>query len=159
HASGGHAVHGLLPEEREAIVALFESWGEVDHSHRKLAHRGSYVGLVWVSPSTVKRVLAAQGLHLHRPSRVGTSARRPFPEWASYTKNSIWIYDATHFSRCKTASAVAVMDLVTRKWLVTVVSAEETSTQVQVAFIEALEGEGLLDRIEARADGTVDLAV
>jgi putative transposase len=159
HASGGHPVHGLLPEEQTAIVALFEQWGEVDRSHRKLAHRGSYLGLVWVSPSTVKRVLAAQGLHLRRPARVGSSAKRPFPEWATYTKNSIWIYDATHFSRCRGVSAVAIMDLVTRKWLVSVVSAEETSTQVQVAFIEALEAEGLLELIEARADGTVDLSV
>ena len=157
--SGGGAVHGLLPEEQQAIVALFESWGEIDRSHRKLAHRGSYLGLVWVSPSTVKRVLAAQGLHLTRPRRTGTSARRPFPEWATYTKNTIWLYDWTHFARCTTASAVAVMDLVTRKWLATVVSAEETSTQIQVAFLDALEDEGLLDLIEARADGTVDLAV
>jgi transposase InsO family protein len=156
---GGHAVHGLLPSEREAIVAVFEQWGEIDRSHRKLAHRGSYLGVVWVSPSTVKRVLAAQGLHLKRPKRAGTSARRPFPEWATYEKNSIWIYDATHFARCKTASAVAIMDLVTRKWLTTVVSGEETSTQIQVAFLEALEDEGLLDLVEARADGTVDLSV
>lgn len=157
HASGGHAVHGLLPGEREAIVAVFDEWAEVDRSHRKLAHRGSYLGLVWVSPSTVKRVLAAQGLHLRRPARTGTSAKRPFPEWATYTKNSIWIYDATHFSRCRTASVVAIMDLVTRKWLATVVSAEETSTQVQVAFIEALEAEELLELIEARANGVIDL--
>jgi putative transposase len=158
HPSGGHAVHGLLPDEQEAIVAVFESWGEIDRSHRKLAHRGSYLGLVWVSPSSVKRVLAAQGLHLRRPRRAGTSAKRPFPEWATYQKNSIWIYDWTHFARCRTASAVAVMDLVTRKWLTTVVSAEETSTQIQVAFIEALEDEGLMELIEARADATVDLS-
>jgi putative transposase len=157
-ASGGHAVHGLLPEEQEAIIAVFESWGEVDRSHRKLAHRGSYLGLVWVSPSSVKRVLAAQGLHLKRPRRSGTSAKRPFPEWATYRKNSIWIYDATHFARCRGTSAVAVMDLVTRKWLVTLVSAEETSTQIQVAFIEALEAEGLMELIEARVDQTVDLS-
>lgn len=152
-------MHGLLPSEQEAIVALYEQWGEVDRSHRKLAHRGSYLGLVWVSPSTVKRVLADQGLHLRRPARAGRSAKRPFPEWATYTRNSIWIYDATHFRRCRTASAVAIMDLVTRKWLVTVVSGEETSTQIQVAFTEALEAEGLLDLIEARANGTVDVAV
>lgn len=152
-------MHGLLPGEREAIVAVFEQWGEIDRSHRKLAHRGSYLGLVWVSPSTVKRVLAAQGLHLRRPALTGTSAKRPFPEWATYKKNSIWIYDATHFQRCRATSVVAIMDLVTRKWLATVVSAEETSTQVQVAFVEALEAEGLLELIEARADGAVDLSV
>ena len=91
--AGGHAVHGLLADEEAAIVAIFEQWGEIDRSHRKLAHRGSYVGRVWVSPSSVKRVLAERGLHLRRPRRAGTSQRRPFPEWVSYTKNSIWIYD------------------------------------------------------------------
>jgi len=34
------------PLERDAIIALFDRWGEIDRSHRKLAHRGSYEGLV-----------------------------------------------------------------------------------------------------------------
>ena len=42
--------------------ALYHEWGEVDRSHRKLAYRGSYLERVWVSPSSVRRVLAAQGL-------------------------------------------------------------------------------------------------
>ncbi len=45
---GGSPMHGLLAEEAEAIVALFDEWGEVDRSHRKLAHRGSYLGRFWV---------------------------------------------------------------------------------------------------------------
>ena len=158
-AAGGNPVHRLLAEEEAAIVALFEEWGEIDHSHRKLAHRGSYVERVWVSPSSVKRVLAARGLHLRRPRRTGTSQRRPFPDWVTYEKNSIWIYDATHFSGCPGTSVTAVMDLVTRKWITEIVSAEETSTQVQVVFTEALELEGLLALAEARADGLVDPAV
>jgi hypothetical protein len=85
----------------------------------------------WGSSGSRRRRSSAswlgQGLHLKRPRRAGTSARRPFPEWATYRKNPIWIYDCTHFARCRTASAVAIMDLVTRKWLVTVVSGEETS--------------------------------
>jgi putative transposase len=82
------AVHGLRPEESTAILGLFESWGEVDRSHRKLAHRGSYLEIVWVSAATVRRVLAAHGLVLKRPRRV-RSERRPFPEWADYRRNSI----------------------------------------------------------------------
>jgi hypothetical protein len=50
-------------------------------------------------------------------------------------------------------------DLVSRKWLAEVVSAEETSTQVQVVFTQALEREGLLARVTARQDGLVDLTV
>jgi transposase InsO family protein len=144
-------VHGLRPEEITAILDLFERWGEVDRSHRKLAHRGSYLGLVWVSPATVRRVLAAHGLHLRRPRRV-RSERRSFPEWADYKRNSIWIYDVTHFAGCPQHAVFAVMDLVTRKWITELVSVEETSTQVQVLFMDALEREGLLALIEARMD-------
>ncbi len=61
---GGTAVHALRPEEIEAILALAKAWGEIDGSHRKLAHRGSYEGVVWVSPSTVLRVLLAHGHQL-----------------------------------------------------------------------------------------------
>ena len=44
------------------------------------------------------------------------------------------------------------MDLVTRKWICELVSIEETSTQVQVVFMDALESEGLLELVEARQD-------
>lgn len=48
-----------------------------------------------------------------------------------------------------------MIDLVTRKWLATIVSAEETSTQVQAVFTDALQAEGLLDEaLERGADGT-----
>ena len=147
----GSAVHGLRPVEVTTILELFAEWGDIDRSHRKLAHRGSYLGLVWVSPATVRRVLAAHALVLKRPRRV-RSERRPFPEWADYRKNSIWIYDCTHFAGCPKIAAFAVMDLVTRKWICELVSAEETSTQVQVCFLDALEAEGLLELVEARQD-------
>ena len=113
--AGGNAVHGLLADERDVIIALFDAWGEVDRSHRKLAHCGSYEQLVWVSPATVRRVLAANGLVLRRPRRAGRSERRPFPEWATYTKQSIWIYDVTHFAGCPRVAVITIMDLVTRK--------------------------------------------
>jgi putative transposase len=58
---GGVAVHALRPEEITTILALADEWGEIDGSHRKLAHRGSYLGRVWVSPATVLRVLLAHG--------------------------------------------------------------------------------------------------
>ncbi|MBV8998624.1 MAG: DDE-type integrase/transposase/recombinase [Solirubrobacterales bacterium] len=135
-----------------AILELFEDWGEVDRSHRKLAHRGSYTHTVWVSPATVRRVLAAHGLVLKRPRRVTYPERKPFPEWADYKRNSIWIYDVTHFAGCPQHAVFAVMDLVTRYWITELVSIEETSTQVQVVFMDALELEGLLELIEARQD-------
>jgi putative transposase len=135
-----------------AILELFETWGDVDRSDRKLAHRGSYLGIVWVSPATVRRVLAAHELVLKRPRRVMRPERRPFPEWAEYRRNSIWIDDVTPFHGCPKHAVFAVMDLVTRKWICELVSIEQTSTQVQVAFLDALETEGLLELIEARQD-------
>ncbi|MFL6188640.1 MAG: hypothetical protein ACJ75E_02070 [Actinomycetes bacterium] len=54
--------------------------------------------------------------------------------------------------------AFAIIDLVSRKWLVTLLSAEETSTQVEVVFGDALQAEGLLELVAARQDGRVDLA-
>lgn len=154
---GGGPVHGILPEEQAEILALFEEWGEVDRSHRKLAHRGSYLGRVWVSPSTVRRVLHLADLHLRPLPPPGKRNRRTFPAWVEYTPNSIWIFDTTHFTRAGMAVLV-IEDLVSRKWITEIVSAEETHTQVEVAFTAALQAEALLDLVDARHDdGRVDI--
>jgi transposase InsO family protein len=150
-APGGAPVHGLLAEEVAQIMALFDEWGETDRSHRKLAHRGSYLGRVWVSPSSVRRVLHLGDKHFRPLPKPGKSKRKPFPEWVDYKPNSIWIYDTTHFTRAG-SGALIIEDLVSRKWITEVVSAEETSTQVEVAFTDALEIEGLLDAVAARLD-------
>jgi putative transposase len=156
-APGGSPMHGLLPEEAAEILALFDEWGEVDRSHRKLAHRGSYLNRVWVSPSTVRRVLHLADKHFRPLPRPGRSVKRPFPEWTDYTPNCIWIYDTTHFTRAGMAVLI-IEDLVSRKWLTHIVSVEETSTQVELAFTAALEAEGLLAAVDARHDdGRVDL--
>jgi putative transposase len=154
---GGSPMHGILPAEAAEVLALFDEWGEVDRSHRKLAHRGSYLGRVWVSPSTVRRVLFLADKHFRPLPRPGKSTRRPFPDWAEYTPGSIWIYDTTHFTRAGMAVLI-IEDLVSRKWITEIVSVEETSTQVELAFTAALKIEGLLDQVDARHDdGRVDL--
>jgi len=156
-APGGGPMHGILAEEEAEILALFNEWGEVDRSHRKLAHRGSYLSRVWVSPSTVRRVLHVADLHFRPLPRPGKSRKRLFPDWAEYTPNSIWIYDTTHFTRAGMAVLI-IEDLVSRKWITEIVSSEETSTQVELAFTQALELEDLLDAVDARRDdGRVDL--
>jgi len=127
-AAGGSPVHGLLDEEAAEILALFDEWGETDRSHRKLAHRGSYLHRVWVSPSSVRRVLFLADKHFRPLPRPGRSQRKPFPAWAQYKPNSIWIYDTTHFPRAGMAVLI-IQDLVSRKWVTEVVSVEETSTQ------------------------------
>lgn len=156
---GGAPMHGLLAGEAAEILALFDEWGETDRSHRKLAHRGSYLGRVWVSPSSVRRVLFLADKHFRPLPRPGRSVRKPFPDWVEYKPNSIWIYDTTHFPAARMAVLI-IEDLVSRKWLTEVVSVEETSTQVELAFTAALAAEGLLAQVDARHDdGRVDLAV
>lgn len=75
----GAVMNAILADEVAAIVDAFEVFGEKDFSHRRLAHRGSYEGLFWASPSTVGRVLKDHDLAFHRPPRPATSQRRPFP--------------------------------------------------------------------------------
>lgn len=148
-APGGGAIHGLLDYEREAIIELFGAWGGIDRSHRKLAHRGSRLSLVHVSESTVRRVLADHGLVLAGPPPREPAEKKPWPDWLEWKPQRIWAYDFTHFTRAKRC-AVAVLDMVSRKWITTLVSAEETSTQVEVCFLQALEAEGLLEVIDQR---------
>jgi putative transposase len=148
----GRAVNGLLPGEVDAIVELFDRFGDIDRSYRKLAHRGSYEGLVWVSESSVYRVLDDQGLVLPAPPpRPPTPAQSPIPDWAEWRPNQIWIYDFSHFTTAGRV-AYAVLDVVSRKWLRTLVTVEESATQV--LFTGALDDEGLWPRIEARQAGS-----
>jgi putative transposase len=113
---------------------------------------------VWVSPSSVRRVLDAEGLRLRPLPRPARGVRQPFPDWVEYKPGMLWIFDATHFTRAGVATT-GIEDLVSRKWLAEVVSVEETSVQVQAAFCQGLEAEGLMDQVAARLDGTLDLAV
>jgi transposase InsO family protein len=147
---GGHPLHGLLDWERQAIVELFEAWGGIDRSHRKLAHRGSRLDLVHVSESTVRRVLAAEGLVLPGNPPREPAPRPGWPDWLEWKPNRIWAYDFTHWTRAGVAS-IAILDVVSRKWLATLTSPQETSTQVEVAFTAALEAEGLLELADERA--------
>ena len=100
------------------------------------------------SESTVLRVLAEAGIHLPGAPPREPRPARPWPEWAELVPGVIWIYDFTHFTRSKRC-AVAVPGVVSRYWLATVVSAGESSTQVEVAFTRALASDGKEDLLEA----------
>lgn len=147
---GGHPVHGILAGERAAILTVFETWGEIDGSHRKLAHRGSRLEIVHVSESTVRRVLHDEGCVLPGQPPREPAPRADWPDWLEWKPNRVWGYDFTHWTRAGRCS-VAIIDIVSRKWITTVTSAEESSTQVEVAFTQALEAEGLWQAADARA--------
>jgi len=150
---GGGAVHGLLDWEEQAILDLIEQWGWVDRSHRKLAHRGSYTGVVFVSPSTVLRVALKNRVQLPGEPIRPRPPKPAFPE-IPWEKNRIWIWDATHFTRCKRV-AYAIVDVVTRYWIGYLLSSEQTHTQAQLLFARALEDQGLLgpDGLPPEPDG------
>lgn len=146
------ALHGLLPWEREAIVGLFDEWGEVDRSHRKLAHRGSRLERVWVSASSVFRVLRGQDLIMPaRPVREPVGPRKPWPDWVDYRACQVWGHDFTAFVAAN-RDALAVLDLVSRKWIATmlVVHQRGESEHIAAIYTRALEAEGLLAEAEAR---------
>ncbi len=152
---GGNPVHGLTPAEEDEIVAVFGEWADIDRSHRKLAHRGWWLGRFWADPSTVRRVLERRDLRFRRPRRPGRSHRKPWPGSVEEKPNRVWIYDATHW-KASGAASVMITDVVSRRWISDLTSTGETSIQVQAAFTQGLREEGLLEVIEARSpDGSV----
>lgn len=151
-APGGRPIHGILEWEQAEVLALFEEWGDVDRSHRKLAHRGSYEHRVWVSPSTVDRVLARHGLALKGEPRPAPRPKAPWPDWCEWRPNQLWCWDASQFQRCTTSRwAYAIVDVVSRKWIAAHLTASPDSVAARVLFTRALQNEGLLtDGIAAR---------
>lgn len=69
--------------------------------------------------------------------------------------NRIWIWDVTHFTRARRC-VFAIVDMVSRKWIATLVSVEETATQVAVVFDAALIAEDLTELLTAER---LDLAL
>lgn len=151
----GTPVHAILAWEEQAILDIVERWGEVDRSHRKLAHRGSYVGTVFVSPSTVRRVLSRNGIDLPEPPPPAkVPFRPPWPDSIEWTPNQIWIWDGSWFPGAK-RHCVAIVDVVSRYWIDYLVTAEFTSTQTQLLFTLALESQGIdpFPDVEVGGDG------
>lgn len=140
--AAGEAAHGLLEWEKSAVIELSRAWEQTDLTHRKLAHRGSRLGEVYVSESTVLRVLEEAGMRLRGRPRPQPRPRTPFPDWAELTPGVIYCYDFTHFSGLPGWCAIAVVDVVSRYCLALRLCAEESSTQVETAFIEALSADG-----------------
>jgi putative transposase len=91
----------------------------------------------------------AEGLVLPGGPAREPAVRAPWPDWVSWKPNVTWCYDFTHFTRARRV-AVAVIDVLSRRWLATLVSAEETSTQIEVAFTAALAEAGLDTLLDAR---------
>jgi putative transposase len=82
--------------------------------------------------------------------------RQPRPH-TQKVGHSLWGYDLTSLPAAST-QALAIVDLVSRKWIDHLLCPEATSLQVQVLFTRALDAEGLLDGIVGRAERLADPA-
>lgn len=141
-------MHGQLEGERAAIVALFPGVGEIDRSHRKLAHRSSRLDLVHVFRA---HGAPGAGRRRSRPAWQPTASRSPAPRGRTGWNGSpieSGTCDFTHFTRARRATP-AIIDVVSRRPITTLLSAEESSVQVEVGFTAALSTEDLLDAADA----------
>ncbi len=112
---------------------------------------GRGLGCFWADPSTVRRVLERRDLRFRVPKRANRTRKRPWPEWVIEAPNRVWIYDTTHWTKAQAATTV-VSDVITRKWIADITSADETSIEVQAVFARALRAEGLDETIAERND-------
>jgi putative transposase len=113
---------------------------------------------VHVSESTVRRVLAEEGLVIDGPPAREPVPRSPWPDWLTWKPDSIWAYDFTCWTRARRAS-IAILDVVSRKWLATLTSAGESSTQAGACFLAALDAEDLLDAADELATAALREAI
>ena len=102
---------------------------------------------MFVSPSTLLRVALKHQVELPGEPLRARPAKPALPE-LPWERNRIWIWDATHFTRARRV-AYAIVDVVTRYWIGYLLSVEQTTTQAQLLFTDALSDQGLLT-----ADGT-----
>jgi putative transposase len=94
-----------------------------------------------VSKSTMCRVLADEHLVLSGHPPRDLIPRKPWPDWLEWKPNRIWADDFTHFTRTHRA-AIAILDVVCLTLLTTLVTAEESFTQVAAAFTAVLSDQG-----------------
>lgn len=98
-----------------------------------------------MSESTLRRVLIASGQTLPEPPQRKAVPARDLPDWVTWEPKRIWQHDVTHFSGCARLAVFGIVDVVSRYWIDTLISVEETSSQVKVLFAQALQDQGLLD--------------
>ena len=88
------APHGLLPEEKEAIITLSKDETHADLSHRQLAVVSSENGRVEASASSFYRVMKEEGLMKDRERKPKTAQIKP--EVKPIRPQEIWSWDLTY---------------------------------------------------------------
>jgi len=134
----------ITEAEREAIFEAAKDEAKVDLHHRKLAHTLGREAGVYVSESTVYRVLKTEGLVAPREVRRRPATQRP--ELAPTGPRQVWCWD---FSYVKIGLIfwylVAIIDMYSRKIVGWDLVPQATAEQARRVWDEALAAEGLLD--------------
>jgi putative transposase len=114
--------------------------------------------ITYAAPWPPRATATEQAVALEGPPSGEPVPRAPWPGWLEWKPNRVWAYDFTHWTRAGRAS-IAILDVVSRKWLATLTSTEETSTQVEACFLAALAAEGLLELADERPPAALREAI
>lgn len=143
-----HAPHRLLPEERRAILARARDGAHADASSRILAYEALDEGGRAVSPSSVYRTLAAEGLSTERGRARRRTPRGGPPQREELTgPNQRWCWDITYLRTWVKAVFLflyAMLDEWSRKVVAWLVAELESYALGKVLADRALAAEGLL---------------
>jgi len=148
------ALNRLLPVEQEQVLALARQTEYADLSHRQLTVLAWEQQIVWVSFSTVYRLLREGRLMTARCQRRLPSGRRLAPERRELSgPNQRWCWDISYlltFERGIYLYLYIVLDEYSRKILAWQVSATLTAHEAKRVLDAALVAENILDLPEDR---------
>jgi putative transposase len=134
----------ITEAERQAIIEVAGDEAKVDLHHRKLAHTLGREEGVYVSESTVYRVLKEEGLVAPREVRRRPASQRP--ELLATAPLQVWCWD---FSYVKIGLVfwylLAIIDQYSRKIVGWELVSQATAEQAKRVWDVALSAEGLLE--------------
>jgi putative transposase len=134
----------ITEDERASIVAAAQDEAKVDLHHRKLAHTLGREERVYVSESTVFRVLKEEGLVAPREVRHRPAAQRP--ALVVTAPRQVWCWD---FSYVRIGLVfwylLAIIDMFSRKIVGWDLVPQATAEQAKRVWVDALGAEGLLN--------------
>jgi transposase InsO family protein len=144
-----HAPHGLLEQEREAIMKMALDGKYVDDSHRILTAKAADRGLFYACASSVYRVMRQKNLTADRCNRSHKSGKSTKPDRPELTgPNQRWCWDISY---CLTnvkgifLYLFVMLDEYSRKVVAWRISWHMTYKEAMELLQEGLENERLTD--------------
>lgn len=142
-----HAPHALLPEERNAVIAIAKDERYADDSHRVLTAKCIDSGIIAMSASTVYRVMREVGLTTDRGSqshRNGNSRKPDRPELSGPDQR--WCWDISYLLTLVPGVFLylyALLDEYSRKVVAFRISWSLANAEGKELVDEGIEKEGL----------------